>query len=149
MEAELREMEGIVFIVDARKSASLGAARSIGILLIVSTALPVPVRAQSVRYPATVVGHPEDSNARMVPYGDLSLTTKQGRGQLTHRINVAIDEVCPDPDSEGKIAAYDVKGCKDFAWMAAQSQIKNAVARAVAGDTSLSAAIEISAAARR
>ena len=138
-----------MLIVNARKTSSIGAARFIGILLIASSVLPIPVCAQSARHPVTVLGHPEDSNTRIVPYGDLSLMTKQGRGQLIHRVTVAIDEVCPDPDIEGKVGAYDVRGCKDSAWIGAQRQIKNAFARAIAGDTSLSTAIEISAAASR
>ena len=134
-----------MLIVDARKSASIGAVRFIGLLLIVSNALPIPVRAQSARHPVTVLGHREDINTRIVPYGDLSLTTREGRKTLMRRVEVAVDQVCPEYDAATGQWYTEIAECKHFAWMGAQTQINNAFALAVAGGTSLSAAIEISA----
>lgn len=84
---------------------------------------------------------------RYVPYGDLSLATKQGRKALYHRVGQAVDQVCPNFDEEGR--AYETTGCVHFAWDGAYPQISRAIKDAKSGRLSVSAAIAIAAAPAR
>jgi len=80
---------------------------------------------------------------RYVPYADLSLSTKEGRKSLYHRVGQAVDQVCPDFDEEGR--AYDTSGCIKFAWEGAYPQIGRAIKDAQSGKSAMSAAITIAA----
>lgn len=92
--------------------------------------------------PLTIVAHrPEPTLTRIVPYGDLSLATKEGKKVLMHRVGMAVTEVCPAVDENGE--ALDVFACENFAWDGARPQIHNAVQQALAGGITTTAAIAI------
>ena len=102
--------------IDTRRMACIGAAGFIGTALVIAAASPV--HGQSLFHqPVTVQGH-RDTLTRVVPYGDLALTTNQGRGILMRRVSAAVTDVCPDYDELG--SGYDVQGCEDFAWAGAR-----------------------------
>jgi UrcA family protein len=111
----------------ARKMAKFGAAALIGTLL---TGFPLtPVHGQASTQPVTVTAHLAPLTER-VPFDDLTLATKDGQRTLYLRVRYAVDSVCPESDPEG---AYDILGCKMFAWSGARPQMNRAVTAARAG----------------
>ena len=121
-----------------RQVACLGAAGFIGTMLVLAVA--APVHAQAFTRPVTVTAH-RDFLTERVPYGDLTLASKQGRSILYQRVGAAVNRVCPGVDAEG--LTYNAQDCKDFAWEGARPQIRTAIKRAKSG-ASLAMAIEIS-----
>jgi UrcA family protein len=115
--------------IDTRKMACIGAAGFIGTALVLAAASPVHSQSFS-HQPVTVQGH-RDSITRIVPYGDLALTSDQGRRILMRRVDAAVTQVCPDFDEQGSV--YDVPACQDFAWAGARPQIKRAFDNARSG----------------
>ena len=103
-------------------------------------AMAAPAHAQSSR-PVTVLVHP-DTLTRTVPYADLSLTTREGRRTLMRRVDVAVDDVCPEYDKATGQFYTELAECKHFAWAGAQPQIDRAFDRALSGET-LSAATAV------
>jgi len=121
-----------------RKMLSFGAAGFIGMMLAGLSAMPV--HGQSPTQPVTVTAQRTAALTERVPFGDLSLATKDGQRTLYRRVRYAIDRVCPDSDYY--LGTYDVAGCKDFAWSGAKPQIDRALT-AAAGGASLTMAIEV------
>jgi len=109
-----------------RKFATLGAAGFITAALIFATASPAlsrpPVEVVA-KYPLT----------RHVPYGDLSLATKQGQHMLYRRVGVAVQDLCPMMAEDG--GWYDFQDCRQFAWRGARPQINRAVEQAMSGSS--------------
>ena len=66
------------------------------------------------------------TRSQQVPFGDLDLTTQAGERQLTHRVAVAVREVCFEPAEH----ALSLVPCKRSAWRGARPQIANAIQRA-------------------
>ena len=129
--------------IDIRKMACIGAAGFIGTALVIAAASPVHGQSFS-HQPVTVQGH-RDSITRIVPYGDLALTSNRGRQVLMRRVSTAVTQVCPDYDEQG--LTYDVQGCEDFAWAGARPQIRRAFDDARSG-SSLAMSIVITAASK-
>ena len=92
-------------IMEARKIACLGAAAFVGSMLVGTVASPVHAQAH---HPLTVTGHP-DEMTRVVPYGDLSLATSEGRKILMRRVGYAVDEICTPSEVNG--GSLDVPYC--------------------------------------
>ena len=109
-----------------RELATFGAAGVITIALIFAAAGPA-------------LGHPpieviaKSVLTRHVPYGDLSLGTKQGQHILYRRVGSAVQELCPTTANDG--GWYDSEGCRNFAWRGARPQISRAVDRATSGSS--------------
>jgi UrcA family protein len=99
-----------------------------------------PFPANSTR-PVNVLAH-TDTVTRIVPYGDLSLATRKGRRTLMRRVDVAVDQVCPEYDKTSGQFYTEIAECKHFAWTGASPQIKQAFDRALSGET-LSAATSV------
>ena len=109
--------------MEARKIACFGAAAFVGSMLVGTVASPVHAQAH---HPLTVTGHP-DEMTRVVPYGDLSLATSEGRKILMRRVGYAVDEICMPSEVNG--GSLDVPYCISTAWASARPQIKTAFAR--------------------
>jgi UrcA family protein len=121
---------------DTRKMACFGAAAFLGTLVIGAAATPLHAQER----PVTVTARP-DQLTRVVPYGDLSLATKQGRHILMHRVDVAVDQVCPQMDEF--LGRLDDAYCKHFAWAGARPQIRRAFDSALAGQPMAMSALVI------
>lgn len=126
-------------MINTRNMACVVASAFVGTLLIGAAAFPV--HAQTNAKPVTVIAQRPDTLTRVVPYGDLSLASKEGRNILYHRVGLAVHQVCPDADQSRM--PLDVGACEDFAWRGARPQIRQAVRAALNGAPMLTA-IEIS-----
>lgn len=127
---------------NVRQVAFLTAAGFIGTALVIAAASPAMGRTP-IQEPVTVIAKKEVMTER-VPYGDLSLATREGRGELYHRVGLAVNRVCPSVDDLG--FAIDPQGCQDFAWDGARPQMHRAIKAAKSG-ASLAMTITITAAA--
>lgn len=110
---------------------------AVGGLSIVCAALAVGTATRALsqpgqQAPVTVVAQKDGSLTERVPYGDLTLTSEEGRHLLMHRVGLAVDRVCPVFDADGQ-PFNDPQSCKDFAWRGARPQIKRAFAEAISG----------------
>ena len=108
-------------MIGARRMICLAAAGFVGAALVIATI--GPAHAQPVAQPVTVEAH-RSTITQVVPYGDLSLVTKEGRKMLLHRISMTVNELCPMFDNQG--FANDVPACQDGAWRSAGPQIRQA-----------------------
>lgn len=126
--------------MDVRKMACMGAAAFVGSLLLTAT-----VSFAQPGRPVVVEKH-LDATTRYVPFTDLSLTTKEGKRALYHRVDVAVQEVCP-PVEDGGFNLYDVDYCRLTAWDGARPQISQAIRSAQSG-AALAMSIEVSAASK-
>jgi UrcA family protein len=112
---------------------------AVGGLSVVCAALAVGTATRALsqpgsQAPVTVVAQKDGSLTERVPYGDLTLTSEEGRHLLMHRVNLAVGRVCPDFYADGQ-PNNDPQLCKDFAWRGARPQIKRALDEALAGGT--------------
>jgi UrcA family protein len=124
----------------ACKTPSLAAAASIAAALVAT-----PLQAQSSQQPVTVLGHQKEAPlTRIVPYGDLALTTGAGRSILMHRVRTAVREVCPDAAYAQSVynLEYNAEDCTNFAWAGADPQIRRAIDLARSGQA-VAMAIEV------
>lgn len=116
--------------MDARQLACVGAAAFVGSLLVTATAtMAKPVRP-------VVISKRVDPMVRYVSYGDLALTSHEGKKVLIKRVYRAVNEVCPatlPPDPSDGTTDYDRHYCQDFAWAGARPQIRNAIHAASLG----------------
>ena len=112
---------------DARRIATFGAAAFVGTALALAAAAPAWSQP-----PVEVVGK-SSAQVRHVPYGDLSLATKDGQRILYRRVSYAVKDVCPITADDG--AWYDSEGCRKFAWRGARPQIQLAFDRAISGSS--------------
>jgi len=112
---------------DARQIATFGAAALVATALALAAAAPAWSQP-----PVEVIGKPS-SQVRHVPYGDLSLATKDGQRILYRRVGYAVRDVCPITAEDG--AWYDSEGCRKFAWRGARPQMKLAFDRAISGSS--------------
>lgn len=113
----------------------------LGLLSVAASAAEVNNRHMS-QQPVTVVANEAEPLKIEVPYGDLALSTIQGREALTHRVRQAVNDLCPIFDEEGRV--YDAQDCRDFAWRGARPQIKEAINLAKFG-SQVAMAIEVAA----
>lgn len=120
----------MTFSDNTRQLACFGAAGFIGTALVLAVAYPAHAGQPISQKPVTVIAK-KDTMTERVPYGDLVLTSREGRRLLYHRVDAAVRTVCPDQDEEGY--TYDQQGCKDFAWAGARPQIRRAIDRAQLG----------------
>ena len=107
-----------------------------------------PLQAQSAQQPVTVLGHQKEAPlARVVPFGDLALTTRAGRSALMSRVSQAVGEVCPNAAYALSVynLDYDAEDCVNFAWAGANPQIRQAIDLARSGQA-VAMAIEVTAA---
>jgi UrcA family protein len=125
--------------MDARKLVCISAAALVGTMLVSATALVA--KTQTYR-PVVIEKHIDQ--IRYVSFADLSLTTREGKHTLYHRVGVAVREVCPGVDSDG--FGYDIGYCEDFAWDGARPQIRRAIKAARTGTPMLMTAVGITAA---
>jgi UrcA family protein len=123
--------------MDGRKLLGFGAAGFVGMMLAVVSA--IPVYGQSPTQPVTVTAHRAAPLTERVPFGDLSLATRDGQRTLYRRVRYAVNRVCPQG---ANLWTYDVSGCRDFAWYGAKPQIDRAITAAAAG-APLAMAIEV------
>lgn len=124
--------------MNTRKIATVAAAALVASLLVTATSSRAQVRRGSV----VIEKHVTPTTA-YVPFGDLSLASKEGRKVLHHRVGVAVNELCPIRDDDGSF--YDDQGCKDLAWASAGPQITRAVRAAKAGAPALVMTISVTA----
>ena len=97
-------------------------------------ALAVPLTLACVAGPAVardgiVITGPEAevvTRSQQVPFGDIDLTTRQGERELTHRVAVAVRDVCSEPNEH----ALALLPCKRSAWRGARPQMASAIQRA-------------------
>ena len=109
-----------------REIATFGAAGFITMALVfvaASPALSRPPVEVVAKFPLT----------RHVPYGDLSLATKQDQHILYRRVGVAVQDLCPITAEDG--GWYDSEACRKFAWRGARPQINRALDRAMSGSS--------------
>jgi UrcA family protein len=116
-------------MVDLRKLACMCAAGFIGTLLFAASI--DSVQAQTVSHPVTVMAERPNILTRVVPFGDLSLSTAHGRHVLVQRVSLAVNEVCPELDEYG--TPLDLADCQHFAWAGARPQIRTAFDAARSG----------------
>ena len=109
-----------------RNIATFGAAGLITTALILAASSPAHGQP-----PVEVVGKAVPT--RHVPYGDLSLATKQGQHLLYRRVGFAVQELCPIDAEDGRW--YDFEHCRQFAWRGARPQMKRAVDSAMSGSS--------------
>lgn len=112
---------------ETRRIATFGAAGFVATALVLSAAGPAHSQP-----PVNVIGKAV-GQVRHVPYGDLSLATKDGQGILLRRVGYAVQEVCPTTANDG--AWYDSDGCRKFAWRGARPQIRRALDQAISGSS--------------
>lgn len=112
---------------EARRIAIFGSAA------IVATGLALAAATPALSQPPVDVIAKPSSQVRHVPYGDLSLASREGQRTLFHRVGVAVNEVCPITADDG--AWYDNEGCRKFAWRGARPQIRRALDQAMSGSS--------------
>ena len=125
-----------------RQLAFVGAALA-GSMLFSATSTARPVKP-------VVISKRVDPMVRYVSYADLSLTSREGKRLLIHRVYAAVNEVCPvrlTADRVDDTADYDRHYCQDGAWAGARPQIRQAF-RAASFGTPLVMTISIAGASR-
>jgi UrcA family protein len=85
----------------------------------------------SLTVSSTCLAAPIDQSAVLVRYGDLDLSTLTGRQTLHRRTEVALNQVCLDPNGPSPASTVDI-ACKIDGRHAAQAQIAIAVAQQTA-----------------
>jgi UrcA family protein len=61
---------------------------------------------------------PAESVMRAVPYGDLDLSTREGRRTLDHRIGIAVRSACGTASSADLVGKRDVRRCRESTYAA-------------------------------
>jgi UrcA family protein len=113
----------------ARQFAFVGAALAASMCAQVASSLAKPVKP-------VVISKRVDPMVRYVSYADLSLTSREGKRLLIHRVYEAVDEVCPvrlPADPVDGTTDYDRHDCQDGAWAGARPQIRKAIRAASFG----------------
>jgi len=83
-----------------------------------------------------------DPSIRLVPYGDLDLSTSRGIRALDRRIEHALNVVCLDPSGPSPAGVVD-PDCKSDGWRAAHHQVAIVVARLQSGNLTAQALLPI------
>src|SRR5687768_11804979 len=90
-------------------------------------ALAMSIGGAQAREGIVITAEPEAVvRTQRVGFGDVDLATADGRQELTHRVSLAVRDVCAAPDA---FLLSEVP-CKRAAWADARPQIADAVERA-------------------
>ncbi|MCW3798024.1 UrcA family protein [Sphingomonas sp. BN140010] len=101
-------------------------------ITLAAAALAASLAGTAVAQPASLLvvegGRPLAGNQRLVPYGDLQLTSAADRQVLHHRIGLAIADLC-DPSHFSVTDPQGPMACAKQAWTDVQPRVGQLTAR--------------------